>query len=67
MMKQFERYKVYGRYGDDNKRVHLTVEIIEDNNFWTNVKVEPWGIHTNGFKYPFFKSKSKRLKWKRII
>jgi len=65
-MLPFERYKVSGRYGDDNKRVHLTVEIIDDNDFCTNVKVAPRGWNIHGFEYPFFKTVKQKLKWKKI-
>lgn len=60
--KQFEIYKVSGRYGSNRTRVHLTVKIVEDNSLWTKVKSEDhWG---NPFEYTFFKP-YKKLKWKR--
>lgn len=61
--KQFERYKVAGRYGGNNVRVHLTVEIVEDNSLWTKVKSEDY--YGDLFGYTFFKP-YKKLKWKKI-
>jgi len=59
--KQFETYKVSGRYGSNGTRVRLIVKIVEDNSLWTKVKSEDhWG---DPFEYTFFKPYEK-LKWK---
>ena len=60
--KQFERYKVAGRYGDNNVHVHLTIEIIEDNSLYTKVKSEDY--YGTPFEYTFFKP-YKKLRWKK--